>query len=274
LTLDPYVAKAAPPLSDAYYVRLFSPSERRERVTAVLACAAEIDECVREAREPTVAQLKLAWWQEEIELLARGAPRHPVTTALAESPALASVPMLWLDLIRAARRELDPAPHVTVEVLRRHCTESAALHELLALAFDAEGDVLEHARTLGTAIVNARLIGSARHVAMHGKIELPLDLLAAAGVHPGVLAGDWPAPALELLSQLGAEAQARLTAAHEAIPGPGRPPLQSSLIMAALQNARLAGLAANDYEPSGDAPRPLSRLWTAWRAAQRAMRES
>ena len=48
LTLDVYIASAAPPLSDSYYTRLFSPSERRERVTAILACAAEIEGCVRD----------------------------------------------------------------------------------------------------------------------------------------------------------------------------------------------------------------------------------
>jgi phytoene synthase len=272
VTLEAYVTKAAPPLSDAYYVRLFSPGERRERVTAVLACAAEIDECVREAREPAIAQLKLAWWQEEIDLLARGAPRHPVTTALAQSPALASAPAVWLDLIRAARRELEPAPHVTVEVLLKHCVEAAALHELLALAFDAVGAALEHARALGAAIVNARFIGSARHVVEHGKIELPLDLLAAAGVQPEALSGEWPRPALDLLARLGAQARAGLSGAIEAIPASERKTLQSCLIMGALQEARLGALAAHDYVHTHDGMPALKRLWIAWRAAAKALR--
>jgi phytoene/squalene synthetase len=159
-------------------------------------------------------------------------------------------------------------------VLRAHCREAAAVHELLALAFDAGASAREHARTLGAAIVNARIVGAARTAAPRGSISLPLDLLAAAGLAPHALTGDWPPQALDLLARLGGDARVQLADALHAIPPAECPQLQPCLIMAALQDARLAALGAHRYEHTSDPLKPLSRLWIAWRAARRAMRSA
>jgi phytoene synthase len=273
LTLESYAAKAAPPLSDNWYARLFAPRERRTILTAAFACATEIEECGREAREPAVARLKLAWWREEIDLLAAGEPRHPVTLALAgASTSIARANDLWLALIAAAERGVDLSPHLSAASWNAHWADAGALHELLALAFDAGATARAHARELGAAVANARGLCSARREAMHGRIELPLELLARSGLDPEDLAGEWPPPAIDLLARMSAEGRTRLDAALAAIPASTRPQLQPCLIMAALQDARLAAFVAHGHTSDGDAVRPVARLWTAWRAARRALR--
>ena len=73
-------------------------------------------------------------------------------------------------------------------------------------------------------------------------------------------------------ARLGAQARAGLSGAIEAIPPAERHALQPCLIMGALQEARLAALAAHDYVQVNDTLQPLKRLWIAWRAAGKALR--
>jgi phytoene synthase len=272
LTLAAYAAKAVPPLSDAWYVRLFAPPDRRDLVTAILACASEIEDCARQAREPAVARLKLAWWQEEIALLAQGGPRHPVTLALAEAGApVATADELWRALIGAAERDVHPVPHPSVTAWRAHCVDAGALQQLLALAFDADAAASGRARALGAAVAAARILCSAQRAAARGHLNLPLDLLDASGVEPDDLAGAWPPPALDLLARLSAEARTQLDTTLAAASADGGRRLQPCLIMAALQHARLAAFVAHGCSREGDELRPHKRLWTAWRAARRAL---
>jgi phytoene synthase len=272
LTLDAYAATAAPPLSDNWYVRLFAPPDRRTVLTAVFACAAEIEHCAREARESAVARLKLAWWREEITLLAAGEPRHPAAIALADAqPSVAGAQDLWLALVAAAERTVDREPLRSTAEWQAQCIDAAALHELLALAFDAAA-ARSRARQLGAMVAAVRSVCSARRESVRGRIELPLELLAESGVDAKDVLREWSPAALDLLAHLGRESRKRLDAAAAAIPPPMRPQLQPCLIMAALQDARLAAFLAHDCAPDGDTLRPLTRLWTAWHAARRALR--
>jgi phytoene synthase len=224
---------------------------------------------VRQPREPALASLKLAWWREEIELLAIGEPRHPITAALADCSTLRSARPLWLALADAARRDLERAPHATLPALHAYCGEAGALYELLALALDCEPAHSERARALGAAAAQARLVCSAQRNAASGRIELPLDMLAARDLQRAQLLGPWPAHAIGLLAELGADARLRLDEALAAIAPPERPALQSCLIMAELQSARLARLCARRYAAArAELASPL-RLWIAWRAARR-----
>lgn len=270
--LASYFAAAAPPLSDNYFAQLFTPADRRERVMAVLACAAEIDGCSQRPGEAAVAALKLGWWREEIEQLAAGEPRHPVTTVLAQTPALRKPRELWFALIEASLRRLDPEPHASIDALLAHCAEAGAQYELLALAFDADASARTRARTLGTAAMMARTVSGVRRHAEAGRIELPLDALDAAGVHHEALHASWPPAAIELLAQIGAKARLTLDERLAAVAHGERRSLHAALILAELQRARLRALAARDYPAHSDGPVALTRLLIAWRSARRSAR--
>ena len=268
MSLEPYAAKAAPPLSDNYYARLFTPAPFRERITVVLACAAEIEDCSRRPGEMAVGMLKLGWWREEVEMLAAGEPRHPVTSALAQTPALRKPRELWFALIDASLRQLDSTPHASMAALREYCDDAGAVYELLAMAFDANASARSHARALGSAVTQAKIVCTARANAAGGRIDLPLELLAEANVQPGALHGAWPTAAIDLLARLGAQAERDLDSALTAVAPGERASLHTVLILAALQSARLAALSARGYSIESAAPGPLSRLWTAWRTAR------
>jgi phytoene synthase len=270
--LASYFAAAAPPLSDNYFAQLFTPADQRERVIAVLACAAEIDGCSQRPGEAAVAALKLGWWREEIEQLAAGEPRHPVTTVLAQTTALRKPRELWFALIEASLRRLDPEPHASMDALLAHCTEAGATYELLALAFDADASARTRARALGAAAVLARIICQARRHTETGRVDLPLDALAAAGVPHETLHESWPPAAIELLAQLGAQARRTLDDQLAAVGRGERASLHAALILAELRRARLEALATRGYPADLDGPNALTRLLIAWRSARRSAR--
>ena len=65
--------------SNFYYSFLFLPREQRDAMYAVYAFCREVDDVVDEVSDPSVAQMKLAWWRNEIALTYEGAPHHPAT---------------------------------------------------------------------------------------------------------------------------------------------------------------------------------------------------
>ena len=74
--------RAAPVGLPRYYALLFAPAEVRPALTALYAFDAEIRAAVHPGTEHAAAHLKLTWWREEIERLARGKPVHPIGRAL------------------------------------------------------------------------------------------------------------------------------------------------------------------------------------------------
>jgi phytoene synthase len=267
VSLETYAAAAAPPLSDAWYARLFAPAAGRDAVSAVLAFGAQLADCVAHVREPAVAAMKLAWWQEEIERLGTGEARHPITTAVAHVRPLADAPRVWLDLVDAAHAALTGGPPEDRAALDARCTRAGALHELLALVLAADAGTRGHARRIGAATAFARVVCTARAASARGRLELPLDALAAHGVAPESLAEPWQPEAVGALAALGDDARAALDAARRLPPGE-RPALRPALILAALQAARLERLARSGYAAEGDALGAPARLMIAWRAAR------
>lgn len=63
---------------------LWAPAEARAALVAIHAYDVEQQRVVAEAREPLLAEIRLAWWREQLEGLARGqlAPPQPLLRAL------------------------------------------------------------------------------------------------------------------------------------------------------------------------------------------------
>ena len=53
--------------SSFYYSFRFLPKQKREAITALYAFCREVDDVVDEYTELKVAQVKLAWWRDEIK---------------------------------------------------------------------------------------------------------------------------------------------------------------------------------------------------------------
>lgn len=73
-----------PPRTDLarHYGWLYTPVDQRESVAAFLGIERELAAAARRSLEHSVAHARLAWWQEELERLRTGEPRHPATNAL------------------------------------------------------------------------------------------------------------------------------------------------------------------------------------------------
>lgn len=77
--------KAAPPGSSLYYSILYQRQTDKNVLYALHAFHNELTGVLNDCSDPGVAHIKFAWWQEELQRLANGQPRHPVTQALAKT---------------------------------------------------------------------------------------------------------------------------------------------------------------------------------------------
>lgn len=91
-----------PPRSELarHYGWLYTPPGQREDMAAFFVIERELAAAARRSLEHSVAHARLAWWQEELERLQAGEPRHPATKALQsrrpDLRALASLASLQL----------------------------------------------------------------------------------------------------------------------------------------------------------------------------------
>ena len=88
---EPYRTRAVPPGSARYWSWLFAARESREPLLGIYALLAEWRALMDPDTETAVAQLKLAWWQEEMQRLTAGAPVHPVSRYLAALPRAGAI---------------------------------------------------------------------------------------------------------------------------------------------------------------------------------------
>lgn len=190
---DAYAPKAP---DDLHYATLYERSANRRRVQALFRLKELLDAVPLEVSDPGVAGVKLAWWREELDRLASGQPRHPLTSWLhaAEGPdgggALAAYVGLLLERVQA------PAPP-PIDVLAprlEHALEPLLAHYLASKALDPAG-AGALSRPLATAQLSWELLRSG------------VSVRSGCRLVPGMATGQEPAPAAlaeTLLTQLQA----------------------------------------------------------------------
>lgn len=237
MTGDAPDAAASPPSED-YYALLFTPTEHREIVGALLAIRGELTRIPTD--QPNTALATLGWWQEELQRLAGGEPRHPLTQSIAQGGAdCASLAGRLAEIVGAVHQDLTGRVYDDPQALRHYCEHhGGALQVLVARALGAEEeDALAYGRCLGVAIRMSEIAGD-------------------------------EATAPETAREFAAQAISELDNALDALPPGQRARQRTGLVLAALHRKRLEALrdGANRY-PGG-----FGKLWTAWRAARRAIR--
>jgi phytoene synthase len=226
------------------------------------------------AAEASAARLKIAWWREEIERLAGGAPLHPISRYLAALPRAGRVDFAPLGTaLEAAARQIAGAPLEHGSELFAH---SAALRAVplgvaarLARELSPGCAVDGAAGALAAADYLADALADYRREAHFGRVIFPVDELLAAGVEDGDLtAGEPPAHLQAYLEGLRRRAAELYAAASESLPRTERPPLRHLLVLAALGAKRLRerALRAGGFRFSD----PYLAWWTARRAARGA----
>ena len=264
---------AAAPL-DFRLALVFSPLADRAAQTALFALYLEIREVPVECRDPGVAEVKLAWWQQEIEALYAGKPRHPLARALMPHLGpLAGHKSLFLDLIAGTRMDITGSGLASYEDVKRYCyRHSGALAELGALVCGARSqETLLAARLFGNSHRLAYITTAGTAQALHGRVYFAAEDLQAHGVDRHVHGETGSDAAIAaLLRDYAGRVRGMHRDALAGAPAAERGALAAWRAMSALGLKRVAKLEARGFGGAAEPVElhPLNALFTAWRGAR------
>ncbi len=267
--------RAAASGSSFYYSFVFLPPATRRAITAFYALCRELDDVVDECHERQVAEAKLDWWRDEIARFAAGAPQHPSTRALADTPQGRAIPAaLLLEIVDGMAMDLDFTRYPDFKSLRLYCYRVAGVvGEVAAGIFDGarnadDREIRRYAHELGLAFQLTNIIRDVGEDARRGRIYLPQDELARFGVAESDLLNGRDTPAFQALLQFQYErAQAHYDTALAALPARARRAQRPGLVMAAIYRTLLDEIRRDRFPVlrARVALTPLRKLWLASR---------
>ena len=239
---------------DRYLSALFAPAGSREALFALIAFNHEIARIPEAVSEPMLGRIRLQWWREVLDAAYAGEPtrRHEVAVPLAEAIKTCGLDRAPFEQLLDAREgDLEPDGHPDIASLE--CYAAATSGALAALMLQASGTVaepaLEAARQVGTAWALIGTLRAAPRSAAHGRVVLPADLLAKAGLTTeDVRAGrafDRFAAVAEPVAHRAEGLVATARQSRRAVPRQGR----GVLLIARLADLYLARLRRADWDP-------------------------
>lgn len=204
---------------DRFLAALFAPPPRREALFALYAFNHELARAREAVREPMLALIRLQWWREVVEGVAK---RHEVATPL--SAAIAQgllLPADLLGMIDGREAEVGEAIDDLAAWQTYLAATAGGVMVAAGRALGAQGAVLERLRVLGTAHGIAGQLRNVPALARAGRVLVPRDVLAAQGltVHD-VIAGQGEERLGAVLAGLAAEGRVLLASARGPLPRP------------------------------------------------------
>lgn len=160
----------------------FVPTDSRAVYMAWVALLEELRECAFELSDPRVTAVKSGWWAEELDGVARGAARHPLTRVLVRHGG----PWRGIGdgLLAVAA---DDAPTADLEGAMAALRPFAeALARVEAHLFDAQAGIEAQARSLAVHWLRLRL---ERGLEASDRGRVPLAMFARHGLRRDQLAG-------------------------------------------------------------------------------------
>lgn len=273
---DEVARKLATAHPDYRLALTFSPATERGALAAAFAVYLELREVLVECRDPGVADVKLRWWEQEVEAMHAGKARHPLTQAL--TPALAGLPgtqALLLDLVTGTRMDIVAAGFASFEDVKRYCyRHSGALAELQAALLGARSkEALLAARLLGNSVRLAAIATAGTADALRGKVYFAAEDMQRHGVDKHI-SGETheEAPVRELVKDYAGRARSMHAEALASLPQAERAALLPWQVLGGLALKRVDSLERAGFSPGAEPVESsaLSSLFTAWRAARRA----
>jgi len=267
--------RAAPAGSPQYYALLFADRDLRPALAALYAFEAEVRAAAHPGVEHAAAHLKLAWWGEELERTARGAPLHPITRALAAAAAPLNLDLAALaEPLIAAQFDLAGHPLTDIEQLLIYCQQSGGVTQQLAASFaqpaiDRRAEARRFGSLLGRGLRLTQLLRNHVEDARAGRLRLPQDRLQELRLTASdFLSAPRPAAALVLLDELAARA-AELLQSARTLALADRARQRAGLVLAALALISIERMRAARFSiGSLRTPPALQLLWRAWRTAR------
>ena len=249
----------------------FVAEDRRHAQSAFACLVYELEHTAFAIREAEPAMIKLQWWAEEFARIGSGAARHPLTQALAEYPAFATLPAgCWHEVVVGTMAQRDPEPAADRDALLQGY---AAMYRPLA-SIEAELFPSTFAESVAHARAGARALretASLANALRDGRLPLPLDLLARHRLARGELTRDSPQQAAALREWLAALVSG---SAHIIGSGAGLGVLTAANASADHWRARMAARADDPLAVlnAAFARVPLRAIWAAWQAGRRSRR--
>lgn len=208
---------------------LWAPAPARAALVALHAYDVEQQRIVADAREPLLAEIRLAWWREQLEALSLGrlAPPQPLLRALRHQARTRAVDLAALTALEEGLLPLlTPGPLDLLAIAR---ARGGPLFRALLTAILGRPPTAREsadAQAAGTRFALSRL--------WHGGWGVAADRIAAAGRPAPPPPPDGPLPAaLRVLDALAADDLARL-AAGQALAPAGSATRQWRMLKAAL----------------------------------------
>ncbi|MFO1153460.1 MAG: presqualene diphosphate synthase HpnD [Rhodospirillales bacterium] len=169
-----------------YWAMRLLPPAKRQAMFAVYAFCREVDDIADDERPLDAKGRDLALWRDEIAALYAGRPQQPVSRAIA--PCIEAFQLRQEDFLAVVDgMEMDADPHVRMgdmAELRLYCDRVAcAVGRMSVRVFGVpqpQGDRLAAAE--GEALQLTNILRDLKEDALRGRLYLPGDLLAAAGI--------------------------------------------------------------------------------------------
>jgi 15-cis-phytoene synthase len=263
-TLDAsYRARAIPIGSVRHLSWLFAAPAAQAPLLGVYALQAEWNALLDPRTERSAAQIKLAWWQEEMRRLVGAGAVHPISLYLSALPgANAAAFQPLIAAIDAAALEVSGAPLELASDLGPHAQRLRANPLIVAAALsDPAADVIACAGELAVGDYLGRAIDEYRLEARAGRVAFAVDELMDAGIDNAALAAEQPGAALSAyLANLRERAAAHYARAAAALSPRDRGSQRHLQVLAAFGAERRGQLP----------PRGLRALYLAWTTARRA----
>jgi len=173
---------------DRFLTALFAPDTSREDLFALYAFNFEIAATREKVSEAMIGDIRLQWWRDAVGEIYDGRPReHPVVSALSSAVERCGLSRDLFDrLIDARSLDFADMPPDDLAALRHYAVETSSVLMVLALEVLGAREPLSEqaAHEAGIAWALAGLVRAAPAHGGQGRMHLPRDILAAAGVDP------------------------------------------------------------------------------------------
>jgi phytoene/squalene synthetase len=254
--------------STRYWSWLFAARPARDPLLGTYALAAEWRALTDPSLELAVAQIKFAWWRDELTRLVDGAPLHPITRYLASLPSATAADFTpLLRCLEAGAAQVAGVPVERAAALPSHADALYGAPLLVAsmmTAVPADRRALEASLTaLSVGEYHAKCLADYRREARAGRMVFAVDDLLSAGIENDDLMAAEPSPALRTyLDDLRNRAARHFADSARTLAPADKSPLRHLAVLAALGAKRLSRRGGADFR--------VADLYNAWTAARRA----
>ena len=217
-----------------------------------------------------VAQVKLAWWKEEIQNLYQAKPIHPVTKAY----SLLSTPFSlseehFHEIIDGMEMDLNFNRYQDFKQLQLYCYRVASVVGILSAQIFGFNNrkTLKFAHDLGMAFQLTNIIRDVGEDARRNRIYIPLDELATFNVTEEDILHSRESEAVKKLLEYQIErAESYYDRALQELPAEDRKSQRVGLMMAAIYRTLLREIKADGAEKVLNSRTSLGALRKLWLA--------